>query len=135
MGRYRQFIDDLLAVSASRLRAADIITAETTAFVVRLGDVEQVVAVTLRKFPNGGSWSLFFCPTCGRRAQVLRALNGILVCWRCCFRYGVRYRCEGAERRKDSERSAASHGFAQCLRPLCLCVNPFVGQDGASQLG
>jgi hypothetical protein len=100
----RRFIDDLPAASASRLRAADIIAAETTSFLVRLADVEQVVAITLRKFPNHGSWSLFVCPTCGRRAQVLRALNGVLVCWRCCFGCGVRYRSEPAGRRQRAER-------------------------------
>jgi hypothetical protein len=99
----RRFIDDLPTASASRLRAAGIITAETTSFLVRLADVEQVVAITLRKFPNHGSWSLFVCPTCGRRAQVLRALNGVLVCWRCCFRCGVRYRSEPTGQRQRVE--------------------------------
>ena len=100
----RRFIDDLPAASASRLRALGIITPEMTEFVVRLGDVEQLVAVRLRKFPNGGSWSLFDCPTCERRAQVLRALNGVLVCWRCCFRCGVRYRCEPATPGQRADR-------------------------------
>jgi hypothetical protein len=90
----RRFTDDLPAVKISRLRAFDIITAETTEFVVRLGDVEQTVAVKLRKFPNGGSWSLFVCPTCGRRAQVLRLLNGAVLCRVCCIRRGVRWRAE-----------------------------------------
>jgi hypothetical protein len=72
----------------------DLITAETREFVVRLGEVEQAVAVTLRKFPNQGSWSLFVCPTCGRCAQVLRLLDDVLVCRRCCIRRGVRHRCE-----------------------------------------
>ena len=47
----RRYIDDLPSLSISKLRAAHIITAETTQFVVRLGDVEQRVGVTLRKFP------------------------------------------------------------------------------------
>jgi hypothetical protein len=88
----RRFIDDLPAVKISRLRALDLVTAETTEFTVRLGDIEQTVAVKLRKFPSGGSWSLLICPTCGRRARVLRSLNGCLRCWRCLHARGVRYR-------------------------------------------
>ena len=86
-----------------RACALDLIGVETTEFVVHVGNVEQLVGVKLRKFPNGGSWSLFVCPTCGRSAKVLRALNGDLVCWRCCFRCGVRYRSEPAGRLARAE--------------------------------
>ena len=99
----RRFADDLPAVKISRLRALDLITAETTEFVVRLGEVEQLVAVTLRKFPNRGSWSLFVCPTCGLRAQVLRLLDDAVVCRRCCIRRGVRRRCEPMGLRQRAE--------------------------------
>lgn len=99
----RVFQDDLPAVKISRLRALDLVTAKTTEFLVRLGDIEQSVAVTLRKFPNRGSWSLFICPTCGKRAQVLRLLDDVLVCRRCCIRRGIRCRCEpmGVRRRAE----------------------------------
>jgi hypothetical protein len=90
----RVFIDDLPVVSSSRLRAMDIITAETTTFRVQLGDVEQDVSVHLRKFPRcGGSWSWFGCPACGRWVRVLRLLDGDVMCWRCCVKRGARYRC------------------------------------------
>jgi hypothetical protein len=117
----RRFIDDLPAASVSRLRALDIITLQTTTFLVRLADVEQVVAVTLRRFPNRGSWSLFVCPTCGLRAQVLRALNGVLVCWRCCFRCGVRYRSEPAgQRRRAEQRIPKLRAMLESDKPLRL---------------
>jgi hypothetical protein len=90
----RRFIDDLPSISISRLRALGVVTAETTKFTVRLGDAEQVFGVTLRKFPAcGGSWSFFTCG-CGRRARVLRALNGKIMCRYCCIARGVRFRCE-----------------------------------------
>lgn len=89
MSKAKRFADDLPSIKISRLRALDIVAAETTELVVRLGEVEQSVAVTLRKFPNRGSWSLFVCPTCGRQAQVLRLLNGAVVCRRCCISRGV----------------------------------------------
>jgi hypothetical protein len=90
----RRFIDDLPLINISRLRAGGVITAATTEFVVRLGDVEQTVGVTLTRFPNGGSWSRFVAPCCGKKARTLRLLNGVVICWRCCVRRGVRFRCE-----------------------------------------
>jgi hypothetical protein len=99
----RRFIDDLQAVRIPRLRALDLIAAETTQFLMRLGEVEQSVAVTLRKFPNQGSWSLFVCPTCGRCAQVLRLLDDVLVCRRCCIRRGVRRRADPMSVRQRAE--------------------------------
>ena len=104
MGKERRFADDLPAIKISRLRALDIITADTTEFLVRLGEVEQRVAVTLRKFPNQGSWSLFVCPACGRRAQVLRLLDGAVVCRHCCIRRGSRHRCELMGLRQRAEQ-------------------------------
>jgi hypothetical protein len=93
-GPERRFIDDLPSLNISRLRGAGVITTETTEFVVPLGDVDQVVGVTLARFPNGGSWSRFLAPCCGKRAKTLRLLNGRVLCWRCCMRRGLRYRCE-----------------------------------------
>ena len=58
-------IDDLPAVSASRLRALGDIMAEMKTATVKFDDMEFVVALSLRRFPNGGSWSFFLCP-CGR---------------------------------------------------------------------
>lgn len=71
----RRSIDDLQAVRIPRLRALGLITAETTQFLVRLGEIEQSVAVTLRKFPNQGSWSLFVC----RRVGAVRRCSGCLM--------------------------------------------------------
>jgi hypothetical protein len=88
----RIFQDDLPSVSISRLRATGAITAETTRFVVRLGDVEQTVGVTERRFPNGGGWSLFICPCCGWKVRLLRLLDSALLCTRCCVRRGAGWR-------------------------------------------
>jgi hypothetical protein len=57
--------------------------------VIKLGDVEQTVALYLRRFPNGGSWSLFIAPCCGRKAQTLRLLSGKLYCGRCLTERGI----------------------------------------------
>jgi hypothetical protein len=83
------FRDDLPSIKASRLRALGEITAESTSTVIRLGDGEVWIGLALREFPNGGSWSLFRCPQCDRRAQVLWLLEGRPVCRLCCIERGV----------------------------------------------
>jgi hypothetical protein len=90
----RRFTDDLPSISISRLRAEGVITPETKTFLVKLGDVEAVVGVKERRFPNGGSWSLFVAPCCGKSVRVLRLLSGRVLCCRCCRAHGVFYRGE-----------------------------------------
>ena len=97
-------IDDLPAVSVSRLRALGDITAETKTTTVKFDDVEFVVALSLRRFPNGGSWSFFLCP-CGRRARILRLFEGCLSCSQCLEARGFRARVELIR----TEKRAAYH--------------------------
>jgi hypothetical protein len=92
----RVFQDDLPAVRMPRLRAFGVVTPEMSEFVVRLGDVVQSVGVQHLRFPNGGGWSFFVAPCCGRKARVLRLLDGVVICCKCCVRLGVRWRCEPA---------------------------------------
>ena len=98
-----QYRDDLPSVSISRLRALGVITAETTMFRVQLGHVEQNVSVHLRRFPSGGSWSWFGCPTCGKWARTLRLHLDDIVCPGCCKRRGIRHRCEPMSVRQRAE--------------------------------
>jgi hypothetical protein len=79
--------------SVSRLRARGEITSEARTTTVRFDDVEFVVALTLRRFPNGGSWSFFVCP-CGRRARILRLHEGGLACRWCLGARGYRPRVQ-----------------------------------------
>ena len=85
-------LDGLGRISISRLRALGLVTAEMTEFLVRIGEVEQVVGVALRRFPNGGNWSRFVCPCCGWKVRMLRLFDGALLCTRCCM-------CRGASPR------------------------------------
>ena len=85
----RLFRTDLETVKVSRLRAAGVITAASTETVIKLGDVEQTVGLYLRSFSNGGSWSLFIAPCCGRKAQTLRLMSGKLYCGRCLTEQGI----------------------------------------------
>ena len=88
-------IDDLPAVLASTLRALGVIGRDTKTTTIRFddSDVEFVVEVALRRFPNGGSWSMFRC-SCGRRCQKLRLFEGRHTCAHCICATGMRYRIE-----------------------------------------
>jgi hypothetical protein len=86
-----------------RLRALGIITAGTMTLCVKLGHVEQNVSVHLRRFPSGGSWSWFGCPTCGKWARTLRLHLDDIVCPGCCKRRGIRHRCETMSVRQRAE--------------------------------
>jgi hypothetical protein len=99
----RVFQDDLPCVSISRLRALGVITSETTEFLVQLGDVEQTVGVTERRFPRGGGWSLFVCPSCGGNVRLLRLLDGAVLCARCCISRGAGCRAWPMSRRQRAE--------------------------------
>jgi hypothetical protein len=100
----KTYRDDLPAVSISRLRATGVIAAETTTFRVQLGHVEKMVSVHLRRFPSGGSWSWFGCPTCGKWARTLRLHLDDIVCPACCKRRGIRPRGDTLSVRQRAER-------------------------------
>jgi hypothetical protein len=55
---------------------------------------EVSVGLYLRRFPNGGSWSLFLCPHCGGKAHTLRLLQGQLLCRNCLVERDVRWRSD-----------------------------------------
>jgi hypothetical protein len=102
--RMRQAIDDLPFVSASRLRALGEITPEMKTATVRVSTVGFTVALSLFRWPNGGSWSFFLCD-CGRRARTIRLVEGHLRCRHWCKASGLRYRVELIR----AERRAAYH--------------------------
>ena len=92
--------DDFPSVSISRLRAQGQVSADATQVRVTIAGLSREVRVVHRLFPNGGAWSFFLCPNCGRRARVLR-LYEKLACWRC---VGLMYRCQQGDKTGRIER-------------------------------
>ena len=60
--------------------------------VIAFGDKQKLVGVAHTIFKNGGSWSYFVCPKCGRRAKRLWLVDDAPRCVKCCWSLGVRYR-------------------------------------------
>jgi hypothetical protein len=122
----RVVIDDLPEVRIPGLRARGLVSPEMNEFVVRLGDVAQSVGLKTRRFPNGGSWSFFVAPCCGRLARVLRLFDGRVMCWRCLRDRGARYRCwpmsvrRRAERRVPQLCAMLESEESLCLKPSTL---------------
>ena len=74
--------DDCPSISVSRLRALGEVTEEMARVRVTIAGVSREVRLWHLRFPNGGGWSFFLCPSCGRRARVLKLFEKI-ACWRC----------------------------------------------------
>jgi hypothetical protein len=88
----RIFFDQLPSIGASRLRATGAIKLEDRHGIIAFGDKQKLVGVAHTKFPNGGSWSYFVCPGCGRRAKKLWLADDAPACRLCLEKLGVRYR-------------------------------------------
>jgi hypothetical protein len=88
----RFFFDELVSLTASRLRATGAIKLEDRQVLIPFGEQNKLIGVAHTKFPNGGSWSYLVCPKCGRRAKKLWLVNDAPRCRVCLEKLGVRYR-------------------------------------------
>ena len=88
----RIFFDELVSVGVSRLKATGVIRLEDRQVLIPFGEQNKLIGVAHTMFPNGGSWSYFVCPKCGRRAKRLWLVDDAPRCRRCLEKLGVRYR-------------------------------------------
>jgi hypothetical protein len=88
----RIFFDELVSIAASRLKAMGVIRLEDQQALIPFGERTKLIGVAHTKFPNGGSWSYFVCPKCGRRAKKLWLVNDAPRCRLCLEKLGVRNR-------------------------------------------
>jgi hypothetical protein len=89
---HRIFFDELVSIAASRLRATGAIRLEDRHGIIAFGDKQKFIGVAHAVFKNGGSWSYFVCPKCGRRAKRLWLVDDAPRCRLCLEKLGVRYR-------------------------------------------
>ena len=89
----RIFFDELVSLGVSRLRATGAIRLEDRQILIPFGGRTKLIGVAHTVFKNGGSWSYFRCPNCGRRAKRLWLIDGGAPrCLSCRWPLGVRYR-------------------------------------------
>jgi hypothetical protein len=92
----REFQDDLVAVNSARLRALGVIRPDASSATVSFGEgadaLVREVRVCHRRFRNGRGISLFLCPACGGKAQLLKLYDGRPQCRNCLRRRGVQFR-------------------------------------------
>jgi hypothetical protein len=104
----RVFFDQLVSLTASRLKATGAIRLEDRHSIVAFGDKQKLVGVAHTVFENGGSWSYFICPRCGGRKKKLWLVDDAPRCLSCCWSLGVRYRSAygfgRAERLRERDR-------------------------------
>jgi hypothetical protein len=103
----REFQDDLVSVNSARLRALGVIRPGAASAVVSFGEGEDAlvreVEVWHRQFRNGRGISLFLCPACGGKAQLLKLYDGRLRCRNCLRRSGVQFRIAYGTRAERAE--------------------------------
>ena len=64
---HRRFLDEFECVKIPRLRATGVVQLDAPHTIIQVGDRHKLIGLAHVRFRNGGSWSLFRCPT--MRAQ------------------------------------------------------------------
>ena len=131
-GMAREFQDDLVSVNSARLRALGVIRPGAASAVVSFGEgadaLKREVKVWHRAFRNGRGISLFLCPACGGKAQLLKLYDGGLRCRNCLKRSGVQFRIAYGT---PAERAAAVAKRIEALKAKLaggpLRVKPLAG--------
>jgi hypothetical protein len=129
----RQFQDDLIAVNSARLRAEGVIKPGATSAVVRFGEGEAAlrreVRVWHREWSHGRGISLFICPACQGKAQLLKFFDGRILCRRCLMRAGVMFKSAyGSPEERAEARAKRMEKLRAVLASGSLRVNPRVGR-------
>jgi hypothetical protein len=106
----RQYQDDLLSVNAARLRAEGTIRPDATSAIICFGEgdaaLKREIKVWHRAWSCGRGISLFICPRCGGKAQILRLFDGAPQCRKCLIRSGVQFRIAYGTRAERAEARA-----------------------------
>ena len=113
----REYQDDLVSVNSARLRALGIIRPDAVSATVSFGEgpdaLVREVRVWHRVFRNGRGQSLFYCPACGGKAQILKVYDGRVRCRKCLMRSGVQFRAAYGTR---EERAQAREKQIEALK-------------------
>lgn len=106
----RRFFDEFERVRVSRLRADGTIDpAKRQALIPFPNGTTKLLGTAHTRFPNGGGWSYFVCPKCGRRTSTLHLIDDAPLCARCCdalnIKHASKYGFGREARRKARDRA------------------------------
>lgn len=130
----RVFQDDLVAVNSARLRALGVIKPDATSAIVSFGEGEDAlkreIRVWHRVWSHGRGISLFLCPRCGQKAQMLRVFDGVPQCPNCLYRAGVQFKSVyGTPAQKAEARARRIEKLREKLSGGPLRVHPRGDRD------
>ena len=89
---HRRFFDEFECVKLPRLRAMGVVQLDAPNAIIQVGDRRKLIGLAHVRFKNGGSWSLFRCATCARRANRLWLIEDRPLCRHCCEGIGIVHR-------------------------------------------
>ena len=89
---HRRFLDEFECVKIPRLRATGVVRLDAPHAIIQVGDRQKLIGLAHVRFRNGGSWSLFRCATCARRANRLWLIEDRPLCRHCCEGIGIVHR-------------------------------------------
>jgi hypothetical protein len=89
---HRRFLDEFECVKIPRLRATGVVQIDAPHAIIQVGDRQKLIGLAHVRFRNGGSWSLFRCPKCARRANRLWLIEDRPLCRHCCEGIGIVHR-------------------------------------------
>ena len=111
----RRFFDQFEKVRVSRFRAMGVIDpAKRTALIPFPGGKIKLLDTAHVRFPNGGGWSLFRCPKCGRRTPTLYLIDDAPRCTHCCDAMNIKH-ASAYDFGRDARRRARDKALDQLI--------------------
>ena len=98
---HRRFLDEFLCVKIPRLRATGVVQLDAPHTIIQVGDRQKLIGLAHVRFGTGGSWSLFRCPQCARRANRLWLVEDRPLCARCCNGLNIWHRTKWGFGRRE----------------------------------
>jgi hypothetical protein len=106
---HRRFTDEFPSVRVSRLRAMGVIDpARHQAAIPFPSGRIKLITIKHTRFPNGGGWSFFVCPSCARRTNKLYLIYDKPLCGRCCAKLNIAHRSKYGFGRQERMRAPTS---------------------------
>ena len=122
-----RFLDEFECVKIPRLRATGVVQLDAPHTIIQVGDRQKLIGLAHVRFRNGGSWSLFRCATCARRANRLWLIEDRPLCRHCCEGIGIVHRTKwgfGRHERLRARDQKLDELIAKLDTAVSLRINP-----------